>query len=214
MILQGLVTNKNESHQCNASKISQQYDIPLAELDFIDWYHEFHNARESNPIQATRYWFPPDDANFPPKNEIEKRFKIRQVEFHKALGEKIAAISPYATGTVSARGYNFQFCRSLFKKQLHAPQVNDTHPADLTFVDPTTKQRLYPGWQSGAIELMMHDNQPKFRGSLIEVEYMDKVSQIYSLDEGALYAIGEGISPDSNLSNDCQRYPRCNEDHG
>ena len=76
VILQGLVTNKNESHQCNASKISQQYDIPLAELDFIDWYHEFHNARDPNPIQATRYWFPPDDANLPPKNEIEKRFKI------------------------------------------------------------------------------------------------------------------------------------------
>jgi hypothetical protein len=199
VVCQGLVTNKSEAHQCNAANVSKKYNIPLAELDFVDWFHEFHNPKESNPVQATRYWFPKEDPNRPSKNEIEKRFKIRQVEFHKSLGEKIAEISPYATNTVSARGYNFQFCRELFRKQLHAPLVDDTHPADLTYVDPNNRQRLYPGWQSGAIELMMQDNHTQFRGSLIGVEYMDKVSQIDSLDEGALYAIGEGITPNPDL---------------
>lgn len=196
MVLKGIATNRSAAHQCNARKVSEKYSIPLAELDFIDWYHEFVDEKEPNPIRATQYWFRKNDPDRPPMNELAKRFKIRQEQYHLALNEKIAALSPYPTDIASARGYSFQFCRNIFKHQRSAPHVNDTHPADLTYVDPATKEKLYPGWQSSAVQLMLNDGHRTFRGSLIEVNYMDTVSQIDELDEGALLAIGGGVTPE------------------
>ena len=71
--------------------------------------------------------------------------------------------------------------------------LNDTHPADLTYVDPETGERLYPGWQSGPIRRMINDGLVHILGSLIKVEFMDRIEQIYELDEGALIALGGGL---------------------
>ncbi len=196
VLLKGVVTNRSAAHQCNARKVSEKHSLPLAELDFVDWYHGFIEKKEPNPIRATQYWFHKNDPRRPSMNELARRFKIRQEQYHLALNEKIAVLSSYPTDIASARGYSFQFCRNIFKHQKSAPHVNDTHPADLTYVDPTTKEKLYPGWQSGAVELMLNDHHKTFRGSLIEVNYMDTVSQIAELDEGALLAIGGGITPE------------------
>jgi hypothetical protein len=45
---------------------------------------------------------------------------------------------------------------------------------------------------------MMEDNISQLRGSLIEIEYMDKISQIHELDEGVLLALGQGIQMSSS----------------
>ncbi|MHA1718492.1 MAG: hypothetical protein ACTSWX_12980 [Promethearchaeota archaeon] len=201
IILQGIVSNKSKVHKCNASDVSNQYSVPLVELDYIDWYHEKIDKNEKNPIRATRYLFT-DNEERPSLSETARRFAIRQNKFHKILGEKIAQSIKTQTDIVSARGYNFQFCSSIFTHQRnHLPHINDTHPADLSYMDPVSKKKLYAGWQSGAIELMMKDKIHKtYRGSFIEVEYMDNFNQINTLDEGALLSLGEGVTPESNLN--------------
>ncbi len=114
--------------------------------------------------------------------------------FHKTLGERIEAIVHDPTDIASARGYSFQFCGDIFEHQGKKPHVNDTHPADLTFVDPNTMEKIYAGWQANAIQLMLRDGHRTIRGSLIDVGYMDRVDQGDELDEGVLLAIGEGLS--------------------
>jgi hypothetical protein len=199
ILLQGLVANKNKSHKCNAAEIAKKHNVPLIELDFEDWYHEFINKNEPNPIAASRYWYPKTDQNCPSFTEIERRFKLRQEQFHKALGEAIAKTVKHPTDIASARGYNFQFCGTMFAHQSKLPHVNDTHPADLSYVDEKTKEKLYPGWQSGAVQLMMKDKLSLFRGSLIEVEYMNNIKQIDQLDEGALLALSAGVPQSPTL---------------
>jgi len=196
VILLGIITNRSAAHQCNARKVSEKYSQPLAELDFIDWYHDFIDDKEPNPIRATQYWFHRNDPKRPPINELTKRFKIRQNQYHVALNEEITKLSPYPIDIASARGYSFQFCSNIFRHQKYLPHINDTHPADLTYVNPSTREKLYPGWQSSAVQLMLDDHHKTFRGSLIEVNYMDNISQIDELDEGSLLAIGEGVAPD------------------
>jgi hypothetical protein len=199
VVLRGLVANRSEANGCNAAGVSRRFHVPLVELDFAEWYHEYIDGDETNPIQATRYWYPPGDPGRPPLLELARRFDIRQRQFHAVLGEMIAE-SMGPTDIASARGYSFQFCGAMFRHQREKPHVNDTHPADLTYVDPGTKEKLYPGWQSSAVQLMMRDHHRTFRGSLIEVEYMDRVEQIDELDEGALLAIGEGVSPETDVT--------------
>ncbi len=201
MALNGIVTNKSGDHNSNGTKIAQKYNIPYVELDFIDWYHEFIDANEPNPIRATRYWYPENDDNNPNLSQISRNFKIRQDQFHAHLGEVIEATMPHSTDSVSARGYNFQFCSQIFShQQNHLPHINDTHPADLRYINEQSHEKLYAGWQSGAIQLMLNDNiPPPYRGSLIEVSNMDKITQIHQLDEGALLALGPGVNPTSNL---------------
>jgi hypothetical protein len=196
VLLQGIVTNKSEEHKCNAKKVADKFHLPLAELDFEDWYRQNIDAKEMKPITASRYWYSASDENRPPLTEIARRFKIRQDQYHKVLSEQIAKISSHPTDIASARGYNFQFCRNIFHHQNLIPHANDTHPADLSYVDPKSKEKLYPGWQSGAIDLMMKDKHTHFRGSLIEVPYMDTIKQINELDEGALLALSEGVKTD------------------
>ncbi|MEX2683741.1 MAG: hypothetical protein Q6373_019355 [Candidatus Sigynarchaeota archaeon] len=198
--LAGIVANKVKAAGCNASVVAGDHGVPLAELDFSAWYREHVDKAEPNPVAASRYWFPKDDPARPDHREISKRFAIRQVQYHAALGERIAEAIGVPIDIASARGYSFQFCSAMFKQQSRNPHVNDTHPADLTFVDPETKAKLYPGWQSGAIQLMMRDKHARFRGSLIEVGFMDRVEQVDELDEGALLAIGGGIAPDASIS--------------
>ncbi|UYP47863.1 hypothetical protein NEF87_004148 [Candidatus Lokiarchaeum ossiferum] len=200
IVLQGIVSNKSKDRSCNASEVCDKYKVPLIELDFIDWYHEFIDKSEQNPIRATRYWYTTHDDNNPPISEIHNRFKIRQDQFHKSLGELIAKQTTVPTNLVSARGYNFQFCSNLFLNQKNKlPHINDTHPADLTFVDRDSHEKKYAGWQSGAIQLMMDSKvHQTYRGSLIEVDYMDSIEQINTLDEGSLLALSEGVTPKSN----------------
>ena len=197
VFLQGIVANKSLEHGCNAAKVSEENDIPLIELDFVDWYHEHIDANEKNPIPATRYWYAKDDPGRPDAEEIAKRFSLRTDEFHATLGELLANTFELPTDIASARGYNFQFCSTIFKHQPRKPAVNDTHPADLTYIDPITGAKLYPGWQSGAIQAMIDHGHVRFRGSLIEIKYMDRVEQVDELDEGALLAIGGGVSCDN-----------------
>ena len=45
---------------------------------------------------------------------------------------------------------------------------------------------------------MIEDHIKQLRGSLIEIEYMDKISQIHELDEGVLLAIGHGVQASSS----------------
>ncbi len=198
--LQGIVANRSEANGCNARKVSADAGVPLIELDFADWYKEAIDGNEQNPIMASRYWFPPGDKERPPAQELARRFELRQEKFHGALGKMIAERFHEPTDVVSARGYSFQLCSSLFSHQKVKPHANDTHPGDLTYVDAATKAKKYPGWQSGAIQIMMKSGHKNFRGSLIEVEYMDKVAQIDQLDEGALLAIGGGVTPDRPLT--------------
>nr|MDO8110994.1 hypothetical protein [Candidatus Sigynarchaeota archaeon] len=195
VLLQGIVANKSMEHGCNAAAVSKEYGVPLIEIDFTDWYHNRINKQEMNPVAASRYWFMRGDPARPPASEIARRFSIRQEQFHGELGELLARVVSTPIDIVSARGYNFQFCSSIFKHQARKPHVNDTHPADLTFVDGETGAKLYPGWQSGAVQLMIDHRHAQFRGSLIEVGFMDRVEQIDDLDEGALLAIGGGVSP-------------------
>lgn len=194
VILQGIVTNKSEKNGCNGKKVALKYKLPYISLDFTDWYREFIEKEESNPTGVTRYWFQPSDPKKPSSEEIERRFDIRQNQFHRALGEEIEKQLDFPTDIVSARGYNFQFCSNIFLHQKnHLPEINDTHPTDLTYINSSTKERLYPGWQSQAVQLMINDNIKQIRGSLIGVDYMDRTEQIYELDEGPLLAIGQGI---------------------
>ncbi|MHA1475483.1 MAG: hypothetical protein ACTSPA_02095 [Promethearchaeota archaeon] len=201
IILQGIVSNKSKNHKCNALDVSNQLSVPLIEFDFIDWYHENIDKHEQNPIRATKYLFG-DNEEKHSLTEIARRFSIRQNRFHKILGEEIAQTTKTQTDIVSARGYNFQFCSSIFAHQPnHMPHINDTHPADLSYIDSVSKKKLYAGWQSGAIELMMKDKiHETYRGSFIEVEYMDNYNQINTLDEGVLLGLGNGITPESDMT--------------
>ena len=199
--LQGIVSNKSKDHSCRASEVGNKYKVPLIELDFMDWYREFIDKKEQNPIRATRYWYTNHDENKPSISEVNHRFKIRQDQFHKSLGELITNQTTSPTDIVSARGYNFQFCSNMFLNQKNKlPHINDTHPADLTFIDRDSHEKKYAGWQSGAVQLMMDAKAHQtYRGSLIEVDYMDNISQINSLDEGSLLALSEGVSPKIDL---------------
>jgi hypothetical protein len=192
-VLQGIVTNKSLDHGSNAAAVAEEYGVPLVELDFMDWYHEHIDAGEQNPVATSRYWYLKNDPARPPPDEMAWRFDLRQQRFHGELGQRIEEICSGPTNSVSARGYNFQFCSSLFHSQARTPRVNDTHPADLTYVNPETGAKLYPGWQAGAIQSMMGDAHDIFRGSLIDVALMDRVEQVDELDEGALLAIGAGV---------------------
>lgn len=206
VILQGIVTNKSEQHGCNGKNVALKFNVPYISLDYTDWYHEYIDKNESNPTRATRYWYHPDDEDRPSFKEITHRFNIRQNQFHKDLGKEIANTLENPTDTVSARGYNYQFCSNIFLHQGNKlPHINDTHPADMTFIDPITKSRLYPGWQSGAVELMLNDNLKHIRGSLIEVDYMDEIEHIQKLDEGAVLAIGQGVEVNLNLDLDANK---------
>ncbi len=199
VVLAGIVANKGKAAGCNASAVASDNGVPLAELDFASWYREHVDKAEPNPVAASRYWFPKGDPARPGSDEISRRFVIRQDQFHAALGEHIASAISSPVDIASARGYSFQFCTAMFKGQARNPHVNDTHPADLTFVDPKTKAKLYPGWQAGAIQLMMKAKHARFRGSLIEVGFMDRVEQADELDEGALLAIGGGVAPGDSV---------------
>lgn len=192
-ILLGIVTNRSEAHGCGASRVSRRFNLPLVELDFTDWYHENVDCKETKPIQATRYLYSKEDPNRPDIQELSRRFSIRQECFHKELGEKIANTFSQPIDVASARGYNFQLCSSIFRHQNTFPHANDTHPADLTYIDAKTRQRKYIGWQAAPIERMLKEGHRSVRGSLIEVEYMDSLNQIDKLDEGAILAIGEGV---------------------
>ncbi|MHA1584052.1 MAG: hypothetical protein ACTSVU_06835 [Promethearchaeota archaeon] len=206
--LEAIVSNKSSEHGCNGATIAKEFQVPMVELDFNDWYHEFIDPKEPSPIRASRYWFPHDsntsdsDINLPSIGEISRRFKIRQEQFHSSLGERIESKIKHPVSIVSARGYNFQFCSNMFSFQKSSlPPVNDTHPADLRFLNPNTKVKLYAGWQSGAIELMIKDEiHDNYHGSLIEVNYMDNIKQIQSLDEGALLAMGSGVKIEKDYS--------------
>ena len=192
--LQGIVTNKSEKNGCHGKKVALKYSLPYISLDFTDWYHKYIDKDESNPTAATRYWFQANDPKKPSSKDIERRFDLRQNQFHKELGKEIEKELDHPTDIVSARGYNFQFCSNLFLHQKdNLPEINDTHPTDLTYINSLTKERLYPGWQSQAVQLMLNDNIKRIRGSLIGIEYMDKTEQIYELDEGPLLAIGQGV---------------------
>ena len=199
VVLKGLAANRSQANGCRAAEVSAKHKLPLAELDFSDWYHQNISAKEKNPIQATRYWFPPDTSKRPTQEELSKRFDIRQNQYHRALGDTIAEKIPGEIDIASARGYSFQFCSPIFRHQEENPHINDTHPADLSYVDPTTRAKLYPGWQSAAVELMVKDGHQTFRGSLIEVLPMDNAEQIYQLDEGALLALGQGLTTQHDL---------------
>lgn len=113
------------------------------------------------------------------------------------MGELISAKISGPIESISARGYNFQFCKNIFiSLQNKTPSINDTHPADLRYCNPNNAAKLYAGWQSGAIQLMKDDKvHSTYRGSLIEVDTMDSINQINDLDEGALLAIGTGVTP-------------------
>jgi len=200
VVLQGLVANRSAANGCRAAEVSRRFGVPLVEMDFADWYREEVDGKEPNPIPATRFWFPRDDPKRPPPDELARRFDVRQNRFHGALGERIAETVSGPTDIASARGYSFALSSAPFRRQPRAPHANDTHPADLTFVDPATNAKVYPGWQAGPIGRMMKDGHRTLRGSLIEVEFMDRLAQVDELDAGALLAVGGGVTPEGPMA--------------
>lgn len=182
-----IISNKRDS---NAKKVADKFDLPLALIDFEEWYRANYNKNSKSPIKETGLFFPPG-SELPTQNEIEHRFKIRK-EFEAALLDSINDLLGIFPNSHSLRGYSFPIMHEI-------GQIDDTHPADLSYVDEKGIP-LYPGWQSGAVELMVKDGHKIFRGSLINVYPMTKLEQVTSVDTGELLMLGGGFIPEQQMT--------------
>jgi hypothetical protein len=176
----------NDIVDSKAAEISKDFKLQFVAIDFKEWYLQNHDAKSERPVKETSFFFPPGSEKVPSKEEIERRFKIRQ-EFDKALKAMLLNARDYVEpNTISLRGYNFPIMSSY-------SQIDDTHPADLSYIDSVTKQALYPGWQSSATKKMIDDDIQIYRSSLIAVNPLLDVTQAQSVDSGELLALGPGI---------------------
>ncbi len=176
-----LTNNKNS----RASDVADEFGLPLLEIDFSSWYEENYNTISKFPIKDTSLFVQGID-----KNSLIRRFKIR-AEFDSALRDGIEKFGGLPD-LVSLRGYNFPLIYTFTKGK--KVLIDDTHPADMSLVD-TNGIPLCPGWQTGAVKKMLNCGCKKLRSSLIEVKPFSSVSDVLSLDTGALYALSPGISP-------------------
>jgi hypothetical protein len=178
-----VVTNRAKS---NAAKIAEQFKKPLICLDFEQWYRENYDGNSQNPIRETRFLYFQGDEDRPPMDEIERRLRIRSeygAELMKAVEEGIG----FTPDTISLRGYGFPITFPI--------SADDTHPADLSYVQPDTGSPLYPGWQSQSTAKMVADGHRIFRSSLIRTPPVSSVEDIGSVDAGELLSLTPGLQP-------------------
>ncbi len=196
-----VVSNNKKS---NARKVAEDFDLPLVEIDFKEWYRENYDKNSKNPIKETGLFFPPG-SELP--DDVEHRFKIRE-KFEEGLVELLHEKAKTYADTIlfnSLRGYNFPIIHS------YGMFFDDTHPADLSYVDENGIP-LYPGWQSGATQKMIKDGHKIFRSSLIWVHSIGDIKNIQNVDSGELLALSEGISYNGRDAKEIQNIMKITED--
>lgn len=180
-----IVTNSAGSR---AKDVASEFELPIVEIDFKNWYKTSYNPSSSYPIRETSLF-----VDLPSTGEIEERFNIR-AEFDKAILNEIEKITELPQ-LISLRGYNFPIMYSLLDGGYRL--IDDTHPADLSITDKQGVP-IFPGWQVGAVKKMIDCGIQRFRGSLIEVKPFFSTDDVTSLDTGQLFALTPGIKPPSS----------------
>lgn len=178
-----VATNRSKS---NAAKIAEQFERPFVCLDFEEWYRENVDRNSQNPIRETRFLYFQGDDDRPSIEELKRRLGIRSEygeELMKALEEGIG----FKPDTISLRGFNFPITFSM--------SADDTHPADLSYVQPDTGQPLYPGWQSRGTAKMIEDGHSVFRSSLVRAPPVNSFEDIGRVDAGELLSLTPGLRP-------------------
>jgi len=178
-----VATNRSRS---NATKIAEQFERPFICLDFEEWYRENVDRNSQNPIRETRFLYFQGDDDRPSIEEIKRRLGIRSeygAELMKALEEGIG----FKPDTISLRGYSFPITFPM--------SADDTHPADLSYVQPDTGRPLYPGWQSRGTAKMIEDGHSVFRSSLVRAPPVSSFEDIGRVDAGELLSLTPGLRP-------------------
>ncbi|MDI6839967.1 MAG: hypothetical protein QMD71_03790 [bacterium] len=191
-----IVTNNAKS---NARAVYEEFktiSLNYVELDFATWYRKNYNLQSQSPIKETRFFYPPGSIP-PPKSEIEKNFNIRK-EFDKEMNKAIMEYGDFPT-SISLRGYNFPLFKVLIPEG-HTVLIDDTHPADMSYINSDTNLQLYAGWQSGATSMMKADGHSMYRGSLIAIDLLDSFDDSQKVDTGILYTLSPGIKAPKNWS--------------
>jgi len=193
-----IVTNRTDS---NAKEVFHEFEelgLTYVELDFNDWYRKNYDKNSKSPITDTRFFYSPGEKR-PPDDLIERNFNVRK-EFDKAMRGTILKSCKFPT-TISLRGYNFPLFKTMIPQE-KSLVIDDTHPADMSYVDAQTKLQLYPGWQSGATEKMKNDGHSLYRCSLISIDLLDTFADSQKVDTGILYALSPGLTPPQNWTPD------------
>ncbi|MCK4353080.1 hypothetical protein KAW65_06720 [candidate division WOR-3 bacterium] len=195
-----VVTNKTASNARTIFREFKDFGLNYVELDFKSWYRKKYNKRSKSPIKETRFFYPPGSPSadgLPQEKEIEKNFNIRK-EFDRSLNKAIMKYGSFPS-SISLRGYNFPVFKTLIPS-MYKVIVDDTHPADMSYLDKKTKLQLYAGWQSHATQKMKDDNHSLYRSSLIAVDLLDSFTDSQKVDTGILYSLSPGISPPKKWS--------------
>ncbi len=196
-----VVSNNKNS---NAAKLAGEFNLPLVQIDFNEWYRDNYERNSKNPIKETGLFFPPG-SELP--DDIEHRFKVRE-EFEEELIDLLYDSTHIYADTIifnSLRGYNFPIIHS------NDWFYDDTHPADLSYVDESGNS-LYPGWQSNATEKMIEDGHKLFRSSLIWAHPIREIESIQKVDSGELLALSEGIPYEGKDAKELQSMMKITED--
>jgi len=191
-----IVTNRSKSNARAVFEEFKELGLTYVEVDFSSWYRENYDRASKSPIKDTRFFYPPGE-NTPPVEVLKRNFNIRR-EFDKVMHKAIVKAGSFPT-SISLRGYNFPLFKTLIPSG-HQIIIDDTHPADMSYVDPKTKLQLYPGWQSGATHKMKCNGHSLYRGSLIAIDLLDTFADSQKVDTGILYALSPGISPPRSWS--------------
>ncbi len=194
-----VISNNKKS---NAREVAEEFDLPLVQIDFNEWYRDNYERNSKNPIKETGLFFPPG-SELP--DDIEHRFKVRE-EFEETLLNLLEdKVEVYLQDTFhSLRGYNFPIINEI-------GVIDDTHPADLSYVGERGNS-LYPGWQSNATEKMIEDGHKSFRSSLIWVHPIREVKNLQKVDSGELLALSEGIHYEGKDAKELQNMMKITED--
>lgn len=190
----GVVTNASIEDvpgmpaKCKAKRVAGELKKRIVAKDFVAWYRDAIDGRSENPVRETRFFHPPGSSDVPPEAELGRRFELRQRFEREALVPEMREVFGELPFSASLRGYSFPIMTP------HAAmQVDDTHPADLSYVD-AAGHALYPGWQEGATAGMIRDGIPEYRSSLITVNPASTFELAQSVDSGELLALGAGAA--------------------
>jgi hypothetical protein len=190
----GVVTNASIEDapdmpaKCKAKKVAGEFKKQIVAKDFVAWYRDAIDRRSENPVRETRFFYPPGSGDVPPEAELRRRFGLRQRFEREALVPEMREVFGELPFSASLRGYSFPIMMP------HAAmQVDDTHPADLSYVD-AAGHALYPGWQEGATAGMIRDGITEYRSSLITVNPATTFELAQSVDSGELLALGAGMA--------------------
>jgi hypothetical protein len=182
----GVVSNNDNQEKCKARKVAGEFNLKVAAVDFPTWYRENIDKKSKSPTAETQFFYPPGSEDVPAEAVLRRRFEIRQKFERDALAPEMKEKLGELPLSASLRGYNFPNMTQA------ARQVDDTHPADLSYVD-SNGHALYPGWQAGATAGMIRDGIPVYRSSLIAVQPATTFELAQSVDSGELLALAPGI---------------------